>query len=158
MALRGVQRSTIGLDFILMLEDLEKAEAIFSTAGYRRAFHNQNVSHYISDRIELGRIDILHAFRGPTLSMLERCDRIKVEDGCSLPVVQIEDIIGLKIQAAHNDPRRNPKDWQDIQMILAANGQQTKPIDWNLITNYLQIFKIENKLHQLKIWYHGTTP
>lgn len=27
---------------------------------------------------ELGRIDILHAFRGPTLGMLDRAERIKV--------------------------------------------------------------------------------
>jgi hypothetical protein len=34
MALRGVQRATVDLDFILMLEDLSKADAIFRRFGY----------------------------------------------------------------------------------------------------------------------------
>lgn len=33
MALRGVQRATIDLDFILMLEDMEEADRIFTKAG-----------------------------------------------------------------------------------------------------------------------------
>ncbi|MFP4069450.1 MAG: nucleotidyltransferase domain-containing protein, partial [Opitutales bacterium] len=65
MALRGVQRATVDLDFILMLDDLDRADAIFADSGYTRAFRNENVSHYISKDTELGRIDILHAFRGP---------------------------------------------------------------------------------------------
>ena len=40
MALRGVQRATMDLDFILMLEDMEKADAILSellqAAGQQR--------------------------------------------------------------------------------------------------------------------------
>lgn len=51
------------------------------------------------------------------MSMLERADRIEVVDSLSLPVVQIEDIIGLKVQAAVNDPRRHHKDWSDIRQI-----------------------------------------
>jgi hypothetical protein len=37
--------------------------------------------------------------------MLERTDRIEVADGLTLPVVQTEDIIGLKIQATVNSKR-----------------------------------------------------
>ena len=48
MALRGVQRATVGLDFILMLQDLDKADAIFRRAGYERVFKSENVSHYFS--------------------------------------------------------------------------------------------------------------
>ncbi|MSU25519.1 MAG: hypothetical protein EXS37_21060 [Opitutus sp.] len=36
MALRGVQRATMDLDFLLMLDDLDKAHAIFGELGYRR--------------------------------------------------------------------------------------------------------------------------
>lgn len=153
MALRGVQRATIDMDFILLLDDLEKANEIFTAAGYRRAFNSTNVSHYISDDLELGRIDILHAFRGPTLSMLDRADRIEVEPGISLPVVQIEDIIGLKIQALVNDPTREAGDWNDIRIILETAFEKGRQIDWELLRSYLEVFKLGGELTNLKKWY-----
>ena len=153
MALRGVQRATVDMDFILLLNDLEKAHEIFIASGYRRAFNSANVSHYISDDIELGRIDILHAFRGPTLSMLERADRIEVEPGLSLPVVQIEDIIGLKIQALVNDPSRRTGDWSDIRMILETAFENGRQIDWELVQSYLDVFKLGSELPKLQQWY-----
>jgi predicted nucleotidyltransferase len=156
MALRGVQRATIDLDFILMLEDLDAAEAIFMQAGYQRAFRSDNVSHYISEDNELGRIDILHVFRGPTLSMLERADRIETSPDASLPVVQIEDIIGLKIQASVNNPKRVTRDYADIRMILENAAEIEQPIDWELLEDYLNLFKLGEKLTELKSWY-GTT-
>lgn len=48
MALRGVQRSTVNLDFILMLEDLPKADEILRGFGYERAFRSENGSHDVS--------------------------------------------------------------------------------------------------------------
>jgi len=83
MALRGVQRATADLDFILALDDLSKAEEILSQHGYRRVFRSENVSHFISDDLAWGRIDILHAFRRPSLGMLERAESISVEPGLS---------------------------------------------------------------------------
>lgn len=156
MALRGVQRATIDLDFILMLEDLEKADQILQASGYTRAFKSENVSHYIADEGELGRIDILHAFRGPTLGMLKRSERIEIQAGQSLPVVQVEDIIGLKVQATVNAPKREAADWADIRMILEASNETSHTIDWELIQNYLEIFNLEHKLSTLKNWYGAT--
>ena len=156
MALRGVQRATVDLDFILMLEDWEKTDQIFQASGYIRAFKSENVSHYMAKNDELGRIDILHAFRGPTLGMLERAERIEVSDGLTLPVVQIEDIIGLKIQAAVNSPQRATSDWADIRMMLETAGEQAEAVDWELLHDYLGIFKLEDKLHTLQSWYGQT--
>jgi hypothetical protein len=153
MALRGIQRATIDLDFLLMLEDLERADAIFQQAGYRRAFRSKNVSHYTAKVQSLGRIDILHAFRGPTLSMLDRAERIPLTETASLPVVQVEDLIGLKVQAACNDPLRTTSDWADIRMMTEASGFQSASLDWELINDYLEIFDQTDKLFELKKWY-----
>ena len=153
MALRGVQRATVDLDFILMLEDLDRAESILSEAGYRRAFQSENVSHYLAEDSELGRIDILHAFRGPTLSMLERADRIDTGEGGSLPVVHVEDIIGLKIQATVNDPGRKTRDYADIRMMLETSAEMAQPIDWELLEDYLDLFRLQSFLVELKSWY-----
>lgn len=153
MALRGVQRSTVDLDFILMMEDLEKADAIFLRQGYSRVFRSENVSHYEADELELGRIDILHAFRGPTLGMLKRADRIDVADSLSMPVVQIEDIIGLKVQASVNDSRRHHKDWSDIRQILEACAESKHSVDWEILEDYLDLFKLGAELQVMKGWY-----
>lgn len=153
MGLRGVQRATMDLDFILMLEDLEKADAVLTRLGYRRAFHSENVSHYLAEAREWGRIDILHAFRGPSLGMLQRADRINLDDEVRLPVVQIVDLIGLKVQALVNDPERTANDWADIRMLLQAAGTQGEPLDWELLTDYLRVFRMENRLPELQAIY-----
>jgi hypothetical protein len=153
MALRGVQRATIDMDFILMLDDLGKADSIFQSAGYVRTYKSENVSHYMAKDDELGRIDILHAFRGPTLGMLDRAERISVTEGLTLPVVQVEDIIGLKVQAAVNSPKRATADWADIQMILETSVESQQPIDWELLDEYLKLFNLHDKLTTLQGWY-----
>lgn len=153
MAMRGVQRATVDLDFILMLEDLDRADCILHSVGYERAFHSENVSHYVADDLALGRIDLLHAFRGPSLSMLVRAERLEVMDDLTLPVVQVEDIIGLKIQAIVNDPRREAGDWSDIRLLIETAAQTDRALDWELIADYLELFELRCELFGMKGWY-----
>lgn len=154
MGLRGVQRATMDLDFVLMLEDVEKADEILRGFGYQRVFYSPNVSQYESADRDWGRIDILHAFRGPTLSMIERAQPMPLFDDFTIRVVHTEDIVGLKVQALVNNPARQTKDWADIRMLLEAAGQQKVVIDWELVAEYLRIFHLEGKLTELKE-YHG---
>lgn len=153
MALRGLQRTTVDLDFILMLEDLSRADRILSGFGYERVFRSENVSHYESSDQGWGRIDILHAFRGPTLGMLKRAERLVVVPGVGLPVVHIEDLIGLKVQALVNNPLRATRDWADIRMMLEAARENADPVDWELVASYLEIFQMQDRLVELKEYY-----
>lgn len=153
MALRGVQRATMDLDFILALDDMDKADAVLRQHGYVRVFHSENVSHYESPDQEWGRIDILHAFRAPSVRMLERAEAIAIEPGLSLRVVHVEDIVGLKIQALVNDPTRAEDDWHDIRALLRAAREQGTTLDWELIAEYLRIFGLDAKLAELKEHY-----
>jgi len=156
MGLRGVQRATMDLDFILMLEHLDAADRILLDCGYLRTFRSENVSHYESTDRDWGRVDILHAFRGPTLGMLARAEAIPVLGDFHIKVVQAEDLIGLKVQALVNDPRRADRDWTDIRLLLEAASAQGGQIDWELIADYLEIFHLEAMLTELKDW-HGKT-
>lgn len=153
MALRGVQRATMDLDFILLLEDMDKADVILRHYGYVRVFQSENVSHYQSPDHDWGRIDILHAFRRPSVRMLERAEAIAIEPGLTLRVVHIEDIVGLKIQALVNDPSRAEDDWHDIRILLRAACEQGAAMDWELIADYLRMFGLEAKLATLKEQY-----
>lgn len=149
MAMRGVQRATLDLDFILALEDIEQADEALRAMDFVRYFHSSNVSHYRNDQIK-GRVDILHAFRRPALAMLDRADRLEIGEGWTLPVASIEDIIGLKIQALNNDPSRKDQDWPDIRMLVRTAREQGTSLDWELIEDYFSLFGMHTELQKLK--------
>ncbi len=150
MAARGVQRATLDADFILLLDDLERADAILNSLGYRREFHSENVSHYVAPDPALGRIDLLHAFRRPALGMLDRAERLELLPGLPVPVVAIEDLVGLKIQAAANDPARHRSDWNDIEQLVEHAGRNRIALDWELLADYLALFDLPHKLPALR--------
>jgi hypothetical protein len=150
MALRGVQRATFDLDFLLMLSDLDAADSILNAEGCTRVYKSENVSHYQHPAPGGLRVDILHAFRGPSLGMLGRADRLELTPGCSLPVLRIEDIVGLKIQALVNNPARALGDWNDIHRLIRHAGEQAAPLEWELIADYLEIFNLSDRLLGLR--------
>lgn len=76
MALRGIQRATLDLDFILMLEDLDRTDAIFQKAGYRQAFRSENVSHYTADENPYDRNRQLASGTGGGLDRPESSSRL----------------------------------------------------------------------------------
>lgn len=150
IALRGVQRSTLDADFILLLENLKTCDSILEDMGYQLEFRSENVSHYTSKDASLGRLDFLHAFRPATLGMLDRAERISLNSACSIPVVHTEDLIGLKIQASVNDPDREISDWNDIYLLIDHSAKSDKQLDWELIGDYLDAFAQEHKLVELR--------
>jgi hypothetical protein len=156
MAMHGLQRTTLDLDFMLLLDDLAIADEILRSHGYHREFHSENVSHYLGNVPALGRIDLLHAFRGPSLGMLARASRLPWPDACAVPVVDLEDLIGLKIQALVNDPARQGRDWADIIQMIRHAGDSSVAIDWELVTDYLALFNLGDKLPELTHAYGQT--
>jgi Uncharacterised nucleotidyltransferase len=158
MAARGVVRATFDLDFLLMLEDLPAADAALRAEGYQCVFKSDNVSHYENPNLALTRIDILHAFRGPSLGMLKRAAPLAINPDITLPVVSIEDLIGLKVQALTNNPTRARSDWSDIHLLIAHLARSQQPPDWNLIQEYLEIFNCTAHLAELTRTYHETQP
>lgn len=149
MAMRGLQRATLDLDFILALEDLDTADEILRELSFERYFHSENVSHYRRDD-QNWRVDLLHAFRRPALAMLDRAERLEIESGPSLPVAAVEDIIGLKIQAMSNDPSRAEQDWLDVRRLVTASRDLGQTLDWELIEQYFALFDKESLLEALR--------
>jgi hypothetical protein len=155
MAMRGVQRATFDLDFLIMSSDLEITRQILAVQGYQSVYQSENISHFENPTDGLARVDLLHAFRGPSLSMLDRAERLSFGESCQLPVLQIEDLIGLKVQAASNDPARALGDWNDIYrlVIQAAETSASKAFNWLLISDYLDTFDCSSKLAELETLY-----
>lgn len=153
MAAHGIQRSTLDMDFIILRSEMDAVDGILSELSYKLAFRSQNVSHYQSPDSRFGRIDVLHAFRDASKRMVQRATAIPVSPNSSLPVVSLEDLIGLKVQAAFNDPTRNESDWGDIREIVHHAGRYKLQLDWPLIGDYLALFSQEHSLEPLKQLY-----
>ncbi len=150
IALRGIQRSTLDADFIILSDSIQTCDLILGRMGYKLVFRSENVSHYFGSDASLKRIDFLHAFRSATLGMLDRAERLPINLSSSIPVVHLEDLIGLKIQASVNDPDREINDWSDIYRIIDHSARTGHQLDWVLIQDYLAVFKQEYKLQEIK--------
>ncbi len=150
IAFHGIQRATLDADFILLLDDLDQADQLLQGLRYSREFHSENVSHYTSQDRALGRIDILHASRPITKGMLQRAQEFPLPGVGKIPVADREDIIGLKIQASHNDPSRHRQDWSDIYSLIEHSAQSGFPVDWERIEDYLELFDLGSKLTELR--------
>jgi predicted nucleotidyltransferase len=142
----GVIRATADLDFVVNAKDLAKIEAIMEKYGYRCVYKSENISQYVSDIKIFGEIDFLHAFRPVSAAMLKRAVTMPIIEGRhTIKVLKPEDIIGLKLQAAVNNPGRKNREYVDIAMIMEHYRQK---LDWRLLGEYFRLF---NKGKDFKI-------
>lgn len=90
-----------------------------------------------------GPIDFLIAKRPHSLNMLGKASRL---EGIRPKVLQVEDIIGLKIQAYSNNPQRLWKGQADIAELIRTNPN----LDWKAVIEYAKIFKQEKTLKEMR--------
>jgi hypothetical protein len=148
MGALGIVRSTMDLDFLIDVNDLPTVDVILKKHDYICVFKSENVSQYVSRINTMGEIDFLHAFRKPSLSMLDRAKDLPVLDRTlNIRVANPEDIIGLKLQALVNDASRKNREYADIEAI-ASHYRET--LDWDLIKDYFSLFGQEVLFRVLK--------
>ncbi|WP_080808472.1 nucleotidyl transferase AbiEii/AbiGii toxin family protein [Desulfamplus magnetovallimortis] len=150
LGVMGILRSTIDIDFLILVDDLEKAEKVLSSAMYSCIYKTENISQYSSSIKALGNIDIIHAFRHLSKEMLTRVQKFTVFDQYSVKVLSPEDIIGLKVQAIANEPSRHAVDFQDMRLILKYKNMNRQDIDWELLKDYFDLFNKQDLLIQLR--------
>lgn len=140
----GYQRVTVDLDFLILSQDLEIAHKYLTTHGYSCLTKNKEFASYVSKNLILGRVDLMLAHNDLTQKMLQRSVKKRVsEELGSLRVIRPEDLIGLKLIAAHNNPKRHNRDMVDVQEIIKHYG---KRLDYELVRDYFKAHKIEDKL------------
>ena len=136
----GVPRATIDLDLLVHRDDLDELHSLLTDLGYVRSFMTTNVSQYRHPETEWGSVDVLHAFRAHSLSMLQRAhDHALLGGALHVKVLEPEDIIGLKIQAMINDPVRRTRELADIESLLAVHGPR---VDWVRVLEFFELFGI----------------
>jgi len=152
LGLWGVHRGTVDMDFLVKREDLDRVDAIMADLGYQLRYRSENVSQFLAPLPVFGELDFLHAFRKASLEMLERAEhKVLFGNGITLAVLQPEDLIGLKLQALVNDPRREPVDRSDIEMLMAVRDRN---MNWGIIREYFEIFEMLELFNELERKYH----
>ncbi len=144
----GIIRATVDLDFLVKKDDLKKVREIMESHGYKTVYESENVSQYLSELKPFGSVDFLHAFRPVSLSMLGRAGRIKVFDGeIEIPVLQPEDIVGLKVQALANNSERREWELADIKRVFEKYGQE---LDWDRLRYYFELFDLGDLYYEYR--------
>ena len=129
LAAWGVQRATNDIDFLI---DGAKVTAV------RQALEGDGFSvfHASDDILQMagpGPVDFVLARRPLSLAMLARSSARTFR---GVRCVEPEDLIGLKIQAYMNDPRRELQDRADIQRLIEVSPS----LDWARIRQYADLY------------------
>ncbi|MCK4352682.1 nucleotidyltransferase [candidate division WOR-3 bacterium] len=145
LAMLGIPRTTVDLDFLVHEGDFKKIDKIMKIMSYKLVFKTENVSQYVGKALSLGEVDFVHAFRKYSKKMLKRAQVRKIDD-LTIKVLCPEDIIGLKIQAMINDPTRKNRELADIESIL---DKYKDKIDWGLLNEYFHLFGLDKDFNIL---------
>lgn len=143
----GVQRATGDVDFLADASGAVALHEALVAAGTRCLHRSAEAANYEPGSEELAPIDLVFARRERAQDMLRRA-RSKALRGARLrvPVVDREGLIGLKLQALVNAPRRRARDEADILAVLEAGRDG---VDMDLIRDYYRLFDREADLERL---------
>ena len=137
----GVRRATGDVDFLIDASGGAALHGALLGAGYEALHRSADVSNYRATRAAAAGVDVLYAQRAPTIAML---DRAKIPAGSiEVPVVDAEGLIGLKLQALVNDPRRRRQDEADIVQLLRSN---LPTLNLPLLEEYFALFDEQDAL------------
>jgi len=135
----GVHRATMDVDMLVDGRRIVEAKAALQSGGFQLLEEGPEALQFGG----IGTLDVLLARREATLDMLARA---RPAPNLGMKCVTAEDIIGLKIQALVNDPRRKLQDQADIVALI-----RTQPnLDWERIRRYAELFGEWNTVLALK--------
>lgn len=137
----GVRRATGDVDFLIDEAGADALHETLTAAGYEALHRSADVANYRPTRPAGSGIDVLYARRGATCAMLERA--MVPAGSADVPVVDVEGLIGLKLQALVNDPRRRRQDEADIVQLLRSN---LPTLNLPLLDEYFTLFDEQDAL------------
>ncbi|MEX2205281.1 MAG: nucleotidyl transferase AbiEii/AbiGii toxin family protein [Myxococcota bacterium] len=143
LTVHGAARATIDLDFLADGDRDGDVDALMRAHGYECLHRTENLGNYLSQDRARGRVDFLFARRSYARAMLDRAVTHTVL-GQRLRVADAADLIGLKVQASSNDPRRRGRDLVDIERLLTSPG-----VDLDRARQYFRLFERESELDAL---------
>jgi hypothetical protein len=142
----GIQRTTGDVDFLVDVEGAGALHEALIVSGARCLHRSADAANYAAGTSRLAPVDFIYARRPRARAMLERASRRRLEGArIRVPVVDAEALIGLKLQAIVNEPRR-AQDAADIQALMEARRDA---LDVTLLRDYYRVFDREEELDRL---------
>lgn len=139
----GVRRATGDVDFLVEADGADALHKALSAAGYETLHRSNDAANYRAPGTPLIGVDVLYARRPATLAMLGRA--AIPQGGGDVPVVDVEGLIGLKLQALVNDPARRRQDEADIVALLTLH---LPSLDRALLDEYFALFDRQDDLRR----------
>ena len=140
LASHQVIRATQDVDLLVAAEDADRVDTTVTGLGYQRSYRSADAANY-SRRDE--RVDVLYASRPIARRLLSASARTTTFG--NIKVVDVEGLIGLKLQGFVNDPRRM-QDQEDIRALLRANRAT---INMTEVREYFRLFDREPLLDEI---------
>lgn len=131
----GFLRATHDLDILVLAEHDNDTHRAISSLGYQTLDRRPDISSYVRPPL---RLDVLHAHRSITRDLLARAETADYRD-IQVRIVPVEGLIGLKIQAFRDDPRRI-RDLDDIIQLLKINRTR---LNLDEVRTYFRLFDRE---------------
>lgn len=141
LAAHKVVRATQDVDLLVEVAKSGEIDAELAKLGYRCLHRGADSATYTrADE----RLDLIYASRPIAGRLLNNAKEARTALG-RLHVVSAEGIIGFKLQALVNDPRRT-QDLEDIRALIRANRSE---LDMSEIREYFRIFERESLLDEI---------
>lgn len=136
---RGVQRFTNDVDWLVHGADRLLAKQAFLARGFSVHQEHAEVCHFTGP----GNVDLLFANRPLSQQMIADAETLQ---GFTWQCLSTEAIIGLKIQAYVNAPKRALRDKADIQALIEANPR----LDWAIVHRYADLFGERPEIERIR--------
>lgn len=141
LAAHNVVRATSDVDLLAAAGNAGDVDTIAGELGYRSLHRSAEVANYLRGD---ERLDLLFASRPLARLLLDAAPERVTAFGV-LRVVSAEGLIGFKLQALTNDPRRT-QDLEDIRALLRADR---RTLDHEELREYFRLFDRESLLEEL---------
>ena len=141
LAAHRVVRGTSDVDLLAPAEAAPQIDTVATKLGYRCLHRSSDVANYLRND---ERLDLIFASRPVSLRLLEEARERPTVFG-AMPVVSAEGLIGFKLQAITNDPRRT-QDLEDIRALIRTNLDTLNLVE---VREYFLLFDREPLLDEI---------
>ena len=141
LAVHKYVRATQDVDFLVDAIDADRLHESLIQLGYRCIHRSEDAANYL--RGDEG-MDFVYARRPASRRLLVEAPELEAEIG-RLHVVSAEGLIGFKLQAFVNNPRRT-RDIEDIRSLLRANRST---LNMSKVEQYFVLFERKALLDEL---------
>jgi len=140
MGAYNVQRFTNDIDFLVDGSHRLQLKQLMLANGFTLFAETSEVIQFAGEIA----VDVLCANRPISLALLQQA---QMDQRLKIKVISAEGLIGLKIQAYCNDPKRELRDKADIAALIEKNSA----LDWVSIEKFAQMFDQWPVIQQIRM-------